>query len=359
MNSFGNLFKVTSFGESHGSMVGCVIDTCPAGLTLNLEAIQSAVDKRKTNQQNFASQRNEEDKVEIASGIFEGKTLGSPIAIFIKNKDANSSDYEALKNVYRPSHADYTNHLKYGLRDYRGGGRSSIRITAPLVAAGEIARQCISHYTNMRVVAFVSQIGSVKMQLDNNFLYQRESIEASVLRCPDSLKSKEMQLLIDEMQKQGDTLGGCIHVQIQEALIGLGEPIFGKLQAELSHAMFAINTVKGIEFGNAFSNVSLTGSQLNDSFTNEHGAIKTESNNNAGIQGGISNGELIHFTLAFKPISSIQREQKTVDEQGKQVEVSIKGRHDVCALPRAVSIVEAYTNIVLINLLLQNKLSRI
>lgn len=350
MNKLGQLFSVSSFGESHGSHVGCVIEGCPAGLTLDLQAIQQQVNRRKTNQQNFASARNEDDKVQIISGVFEGVTLGSPIAILIENKDAASADYDNLKQVFRPGHADYTQFLKYGIRDHRGGGRSSIRVTAPLVAAGEIARQLIRHSMPIQIQAYVTQIGNIKAQHIEPTTDLTNRIEASEVRCPDQTVAEQMRLEIEEAKASGDTLGGVIQCRISGIQAGLGEPIFGKVQSRLSQAMMSINTVKGIEFGDGFQTAARKGSKNNDSYIVEEGKIKPSSNHHGGILGGITTGCDIEFSIAFKPISSIQQTQYTVNEQGEQIELNIQGRHDVCAVPRAVPIVEAYTAIVLADL---------
>lgn len=357
MNSLGTIFKVTSFGESHSAMVGCVVEGVPAGLVLDLDKIQLAVDKRKTNQTNFSSTRNEDDKIEIVSGVFENKTLGTPICILIKNKDARSQDYDALKNVYRPSHADFTYEQKYGFRDHRGGGRSSFRITAPLVAAGEIALQVIQHYFPIEVKAFVSQIGTIA--IPKNEIIDFNEIEKNDLRCPHNETALKMQTLIDETKKVGDTLGGIISCNIKNLPVGIGEPIFGKLNAQLAHAMLSINTVKGFEFGDGFTNASLKGSESNDLFEIVNGELKTKTNHSGGIQGGISNGEDVNFNVAFKPISSIQQKQESINKYLEKQQIDIKGRHDVCAVPRAMPVVEAYTKIVLADLLLHSKLNKI
>lgn len=360
MNTLGNIFKVTSFGESHGSLVGCVIDGCPAGIQLNFEAIQKQVLRRKTNQAFFSTTRIEDDEVEIHSGVFEHKTLGAPICIYIKNKDAKSTDYEALKDVYRPNHADYTNEIKYGIRDYRGGGRTSIRITAPLVAAGEIANQLLQKETKISCYAFVSQIGEIG--LPNPFDFSNldlSRIDESEVRCPDKIVSDKMLDLLSKTTIEGDTLGGIITCIIKNVPTGFGEPIFGKLQAELGQAMLSINTVKGFEYGYGFASAAMKGSEYNDVFILEDEEIKTESNRSGGIQGGISNGMDIYFRVAFKPISSIQQKQKSINTKHQPVEITIEGRHDVCAVPRAVPIVEAYAQIILADAFLQQKISRI
>lgn len=358
MNSLGHQFNVSSFGESHGSHVGCVIDGCPAGLVLDHEAIQYQVDRRKTNQSSFSTTRHEEDQVEIISGVFESKTTGSPITILIKNKDARSTDYNALKDVYRPNHADFTNEKKYGFRDHRGGGRSSIRITAPLVAAGEIARQLISSQCDMNTSAYVSQIGHVAMNDSCDYSsWDVKQINENEVRCPDTAVANQMKSLIEDVRLSGDTLGGVIICVVQKVPVGLGEPVFGKLQAMLAHAMLSINSVKGFEYGLGFDSASKKGSEYNDPFEQQNDLIRTSTNHSGGIQGGISNGMDIYFRVAFKPISSIQQTQQTINSQGETVQLNIGGRHDVCAVPRAVPIVEAYTNIVLADALLLSKLS--
>lgn len=359
LNTLGHTFKVSSFGESHGAYVGCVIDACPANIAIDLDAIQHQVNRRKTAKQAFASGRQEEDTVEIVSGIFEGKTLGTPICILIRNKDARSQDYDNLKEVYRPNHADMTYDLKYGHRDHRGGGRSSIRITAPLVAAGELARQILLAELAMKEVsvkAFVSQIGSVKLQSSHQEL-NLSKIDDYETRCPDEPTDHAMQALIAATQEEGDTLGGIIECVIQKLPAGIGSPVFGKLQAQLAHAMFSINTVKGFEYGDGFSSASQKGSQHNDEIlSKEHNRANTATNHSGGIQGGISNGEEVVFRVAFKPISSMAKAQQTINTEGKPTSISIAGRHDVCAVPRAVPIVEAYTWLTLADLYLNHKI---
>lgn len=359
MNSLGTLFKVSSFGESHGSHVGCVIEGCPAGLSIDFTLIQHAVDKRKTAQNDFSSARKESDMVEIISGIFEGKTLGSPICILIKNEDANSTDYEALKDVFRPGHADASYFQKYTHRDYRGGGRSSIRVTAPLVAAGEIARQLLAHYFNFEIITYVSQIGTVVLTEENELPFTKTDIEQSSVKCPDEKVSAAMLEFIEACRLSGDTLGGAITCVMRHIPAGIGEPIFGKLQAQLAHAMLSINTVKAFEYGDGIQSASMKGSEHNDNFIHQDNQIATVSNHHGGILGGISSGMDIRFKSYFKPISSIQQAQSTIDSNLKQTSIEIKGRHDVCAVPRAIPIVEAYAQIVLVDLFLQNKLSKI
>lgn len=366
MNTIGTTFKVSSFGESHGALVGAVIDGCPAGLVLDLEAIQAAVNKRRTAQQEFASSRKEPDQVEIVSGVFEGKTLGSPICVQINNVNARSSDYDALRKMYRPGHADLTYQKKYGFRDHRGGGRSSIRITAPMVAVGEIARQLICQsWPNFSCHSFVHQIGPV---LDPQFeIGQKPLSEAELLHRANSpwrsISAEfdiEANQYIDQVVKDLDTCGGGIATYLEAVPLGIGEPIFGKLQAELAHALFSINTVKSVSFGRGDRAASMKGSEHNDAFyLDESNQVRTKTNHHGGILGGISTGERIYLQSYFKPISSIQQKQETVDQDGKQQEIQIGGRHDVCAVPRAVPIVEAYVQIVMADLLLRNKHSSI
>lgn len=358
MNTIGQQFRVTSFGESHGSHVGCVIDGCPAGLSLDLQTIQNQVDRRRTAQATFSTTRKEDDLVEIVSGLVNARTTGSPIAILIKNHDARPHDYDALKDVYRPNHADYTYAVKYGQRDHRGGGRSSVRITAPLVAAGDIARQLIQQERQVNTTAFVSQIGSVALP-DRNEWQQLDLTQTDqhAVRCPDMGTAARMQALIDAVQQEGDTLGGIITCVVKGLPAGWGEPVFGKLQAHLARAMLSINSVKGFEYGLGFKSSERRGSEYNDAFEVVDGNIQTKTNFSGGIQGGISNGMDIYFHVAFKPISSIRKSQSTITASGETIELSIPGRHDACAVPRAVPIVEAYTNLVLADAFLLSKLS--
>lgn len=351
MNQLGRLFSVTSFGESHGDAVGCVIQGCPAGLLIDLNHIQQQIDRRKTGQHTFASSRKETDRVRVLSGVYEGKTLGSPIALLIENTDARSADYENLKDVFRPGHADWTNQVKYGHRDHRGGGRSSIRITAPMVAAGSIAFQLLRNVVPIELSVFVAQIGSISTRIK---FADTATIEGSPLRCPDPQATEAMLQEIAVCQAQGDTLGGQIHCQIRGIPAGWGEPIFNKMQAALGQAMFSINTVKGVSFGEGFAAAGLRGSEHNDCFVMDNGQLKTESNRAGGILGGISNGEPITLDIAFKPISSIQQGQHAASTNGELIPLAIGGRHDVCAVPRAVPIVEAYIAIVLADLYLQH-----
>lgn len=357
MNTIGHVFRVLSYGESHGPVVGCVIEGCPAGLNLNLREIQDAVNRRKTAQTAFSSSRREDDHIEMLSGVYNNITLGSPIAIQIKNSDAHSSDYETLKDVYRPGHADYTYHVKYGLRDHRGGGRSSIRITAPLVAAGDVARQLLQSLHVVDVKAYVIQLGDIRIPLDATL--SLEQINENEFRCPHAETAQRFNSLIEKTKVEGETLGGIIQCTISGLPAGIGEPVFQKLHAQLGHAMLNINTVKGVEFGDGFAIASLRGSDANDIFGFNEKGVYTETNRSGGLLGGISNGQPISFNVAFKPISSIQKTQQTITTSGEQVDLRIGGRHDVCAVPRAVPIVEAYTNILLADNILLSRLNKL
>ena len=320
-NTFGTKFCLTTFGESHGEAVGGVIDGCPAGLLIDFNMIEEELRKRKTASTSTSSQRKESDKVIFLSGVFEGKTLGTPIAFIVKNEDARSSDYESVKDIYRPSHADYTYQQKYGIRDYRGGGRGSARSLLPCVVAGCLAKQILSSQ-DIEIHSFVTQIGEVKK---------------------DSFTHEEIQALLQKVKEERDTVGAAVRVEIDNMPAGLGEPYFRKLQAILAQAMFSINAVKGFEYGEGFNAASMRGSECNDAFVNDNGKIRTKTNHSGGIQGGISNGEKIYFNVAFKPIPTIMQPQQTVDVNGKEVVYDIEGRHDVCVLPRVMPIVEAMT----------------
>jgi chorismate synthase len=356
-NTLGDIFRVQSFGESHGPYIGCVIDGVPANITIDINAIQIAVDYRKTNTGNHASKRNETDIIEIISGVFENKTLGSPVCILIKNNDAKSADYDDLKMAFRPNHADYTNAIKYSIRDYRGGGRSSIRITAAMVAAGALALQIIAKYSQVSITSFVNAIGHTAIENKQQYFnYTQATIYKTILRCPDEKATIAMQKNIDIAFENKDTLGGCITTIIANLAPGFGSPIFKKLQAQLAHAMLSINTVKGFEYGDGFEAALQSGSQHNDQFINKNNEIKTLTNHSGGIQGGISNGMPIYFTTAFKPISSIGKMQQTINEKGDNIAIEISGRHDVCAVPRAIPMVNAYTAIVLLNEILKNEI---
>jgi len=346
-NTFGNIFKVTTFGESHGPALGGVIDGCPPGITLDLKLIENEMQRRKPGQSSIVTQRKEEDTVTFYSGIFEGKTTGTPIGFLIHNKDQKSKDYSHIKETYRPSHADYVYDKKYGHRDYRGGGRSSARETACRVVAGAIAKQIIKE---IKITAFVSSVGEIKVDKDYKSL-NFSNIEKNPVRCADPDAAILMEKYIKEIRKEGDTVGGIVTCVIENCPIGIGEPVFDKLHAELGKAMLSINAVKGFEYGSGFNGTKLKGSEHNDSFES-NGTTKT--NNSGGIQGGISNGMDIYFSVAFKPVATIMKSQKTIDSDNNEVEMSGKGRHDPCVVPRAVPIVEAMSALVILDYILIN-----
>ena len=351
-NSFGNIFKLSTFGESHGKSLGGVIDGCPAGVVLDFDTINKELNRRRPGQSEIVTQRKEDDSVEFLSGVFEGKTTGTPIGFIILNKDQKSKDYSHIQNSYRPSHADFVYDKKYGFRDYRGGGRSSARETVVRVVAGSIAKMLLK---DVKIYAFVSSVGEITYDYQNSKI-DFDKIEDSIVRCPDEKKSDEMINLIKSIKKNGDTVGGVISCIISGVPVGLGEPVFNKLHAELGKAMLSINAVKGFEFGSGFKGSSMKGSEHNDSF-NADGTTKT--NRSGGIQGGISNGMDIYFNVAFKPVSTIMRDQDSIDSDGNDVKVKGKGRHDPCVVPRAVPIVEAMSALVLADYHLLNRLSKI
>ena len=348
-NSFGTIFKITTFGESHGEALGGIIDGCPPGIDLDFTAIQTEMQRRKPGQSSIVTQRKEEDEVQFLSGIFEGKTTGTPIGFIVPNTNQKSDDYSHIKDTYRPSHADYVYEQKYGIRDYRGGGRSSARETASRVVAGAIAKQVIP---NIKITAFVSSVGDIfidKPYQDLDF----SNIEANPVRCPDLAAADKMEQYIKEIKKQGDTVGGTVTCVIQNVPIGLGEPVFDKLHAELGKAMLSINAVKGFEYGGGFGSAKMKGSDHNDSF-NEDGTTKT--NLSGGIQGGISNGMDIYFRVAFKPVATLLQKQEVLNNKGELIEQQGKGRHDPCVVPRAVPIVEAMAAMVMTDFYLLNKI---
>ncbi len=351
-NTFGNLFRVSTFGESHGKAIGGVIDGCPAGIELNLQAIQNDLNRRKPGQSAIVTQRKEPDEVDFFSGLFEGKTTGTPIGFAIFNTNQKSKDYGHIKNSYRPSHADYVYDKKYGFRDYRGGGRSSARETASRVVAGAIAKQFLS---NIQINAFVSQVGTLKLEKDYMQLDLTKT-ESNAVRCPDSETASSMEEYIKSIKKEGDTIGGIITCVIKNVPIGLGEPAFDKLHAELGKAMLSINAVKGFEYGSGFEGVTMKGSAHNDPF-NADGSTKT--NNSGGIQGGISNGMDIYFNVAFKPVATVIQAYETIDKEGNPVTTQGKGRHDPCVVPRAVPIVEAMAALVIADYMLMARTNKI
>ena len=353
-NSFGKVFKISTFGESHGKAIGVIIDGCPAGININEEIIQKDLERRKPGQSKITTQRKEDDKVQVLSGLFNGKSTGAPISLLIYNKDQKSSDYNHISTSFRPSHADYTYHKKYGTRDYRGGGRSSARETANWVAAGSIAKQILSK-TKIKISAYVSQVGSLKLK-KNYKLLDLNKIENNIVRCPDIEYSKKFIEIIDDARKNLDTIGGVITCVIEGCPVGIGEPIFGKLHAELGKAMLSINAVKGFEYGSGFKGVEMFGSEHNDEFEVKKNKIFTKSNYSGGIQGGISNGQDIYFNVAFKPVSTIMKDQKSINDENKKITIKGKGRHDPCVVPRAVPIVESMAANVLVDLYLQSKI---
>ena len=356
MNTFGNIFKLSSFGESHGAAVGGVIDGCPAGVELDLDFIQNELDRRRPGQSRITTPREELDKVEILSGVFEGNTTGTPIGFIVRNKNQQSSDYNNIIEAFRPSHADYTYLKKYGRRDHRGGGRSSARETIARVVAGAVAKLFLKQI-GVSIVGYTSQVGSIKVEQDYKDL-DFSKIEDTAVRCPDIEKADEMIKLIKEAQYKGDTIGGVVTCIASGVPVGLGEPVFGKLHAALGSAMLGINAVKGFEYGHGFD-VSRPGSELNDSFYDDNGIIRTRTNNSGGIQAGISNGEDIYFRVAFKPVSTILMEQDTVDIHGKDTVIKARGRHDPCVLPRAVPIVEAMAAMVIMDYYLLAKANNV
>ncbi len=356
-NSFGQLFRITTFGESHGEAIGVIIDGCPAQLPVDLDYIQGELDKRKPGQSKITTQRKESDTVKILSGVFEGKTTGTPIMMLIPNEDQRSKDYSHNTNVFRPSHADYTYQTKYGIRDHRGGGRSSARETAARVAAGALAKLLLKSQ-GIEIVAHVSSVGKINaphvtVKNAQQFIDEREK---NIVRCADAATAEEMINFIDDIRKQGDTVGGIVNCHILNCPVGLGEPVFDKLHAELGKAMLSINAVHGFEFGSGFTGSQMRGSEHNDIFvSDDQGKVHTTTNYSGGIQGGISNGMPIEFKVAFKPVATIMHNQATVDADGNAAEISGKGRHDPCVVPRAVPIVEAMAALVIADHWLRNR----
>jgi chorismate synthase len=351
-NTYGTIFKLSTFGESHGKAIGGVIDGCPAGVELDLEAIQRDLDRRKPGQSAIVTQRKEPDEVEFFSGIFEGKTTGTPIGFAIHNTNQKSKDYSHIKDSYRPSHADYVYDEKYGIRDYRGGGRSSARETASRVVAGAIAKQFLNP---LSINAYVSAVGNIKLEVDPSTVDFAE-IENNPVRCPDQAKAAEMEAYIKQIRKEGDTIGGIVTCVIKNVPVGLGEPVFDKLHAELGKAMLSINAVKGFEYGSGFEGTTMKGSAHNDLF-NTDGTTKT--NQSGGVQGGISNGMDIYFRVAFKPVATIMQNQETINSKGDTIAMQGKGRHDPCVVPRAVPIVEAMAALVLADFKLLKRTNKI
>ena len=356
-NTFGTLFKITNFGESHGSAIGVVIDGCPSGIEIDELFIQKEMDRRRPGQSELTTSRKEDDKVEIISGVFKSKSTGAPICLMIKNLDQNSKDYSHLENTFRPSHADFTYDKKYGNRDYRGGGRASARETATRVAAGAIAKLLLKNI-NITIHAGVTQVGELKY-VPGDKGYNWTEVECNPVRCPDKIYSEKMQKLILKAKDEGDTLGGIVSCEILNCPVGLGEPVFDKLHADLAKAMLSINAVKGFEYGSGFSSVKMKGSEHNDIWIESNGTFKTTTNFSGGIQGGISNGMPINFNVAFKPVATIMKDQKGVDKSGNKIIIEGKGRHDPCVVTRAVPIVEAMAAIVLADHYLRSKTNKI
>jgi len=357
-DSFGQLFRITTWGESHGGGVGVVIDGCPSGLILSEEDLQYELDRRRPGQSKITTQRKESDKIRILSGVFEGRTTGTAISLMVKNEDARPKAYDHLKDLYRPSHADYTFEKKYGLRDWKGGGRSSARETVGRVAAGAVAKKLLYHWEKIQTIAWVEQIHEIKSTIEKNSISEK-MIENSIVRCPDKEASDAMVKRILEVRKEGDSVGGIIRALIRNVPVGLGEPVFDKLTADLSKALMSLPATRGIEFGLGFDSVKLKGSEHNDAFVVKKGAIRTDTNHSGGIQGGISNGEEIDLRVSFKPTATINFEQDTVNRVGETVKLRAKGRHDPCVLPRAVPMVEAMINLVLADHYMRNQKSRI
>ena len=358
-NTFGNLFTLTTFGESHGEAVGGVVDGMPAGVRIDMDFIQHELDRRRPGQSNITTSRKESDRVELLSGVFEGVTTGCPIGFIVRNQNQHSQDYENLRTLFRPSHADFTYYNKYGTRDHRGGGRSSARITISRVVGGALAKLVLQQL-GISVTAYTSQVGPIAIDKDYRH-YDLAMAEQNAVRCPDPEKAKEMEALIQEVKAEGDTIGGIITCVVKGCPAGLGEPEFGKLHAALGHAMLSINAVKGFEYGEGFDGVTQRGSEQNDVFLPSQQpthAITTATNHSGGIQGGITNGQDIYMRIAFKPVATLLREQQTVDVEGNPTTFTAKGRHDPCVLPRAVPVVEAMAAMTILDYYLCYKTSK-
>lgn len=356
MNTFGNIFRLTSYGESHGKAIGGVIDGCPSGIEVDMDFIQNELNRRRPGQSTITTPRKEADEVEFLSGIYEGKTTGTPIGFVIWNNNQHSSDYDNLKDIYRPSHADYTYQIKYGIRDHRGGGRSSARETIARCVAGALAKLALKQL-NIEIVAYTSQVGEIKLE-KSYAEYNLSEIESTPVRCPDKEKAEEMVSLIQEVKSKGDTIGGVITCVIKGVPAGLGQPVFNKLHAALGNSMLTINAVKGFEYGDGFD-VKHRGSEVNDIFYSNNGNVDTRTNHSGGIQGGISNGLEIYFRVAFKPVATILMNQETINKNVENTTLKAKGRHDPCVLPRAVPIVEAMAAMTILDYYLLNKATRL
>jgi len=352
-NTFGNIFTLTTFGESHGTAVGGVIDGMPAGIDIDMDFIQQELNRRRPGQSPITTSRNEADTVELLSGVFEGKSTGCPIGFIVRNTNQHSQDYENMRNVFRPSHADYTYNIKYGVRDHRGGGRSSARITISRCVGGALAKLALRSL-GISIQAYTSQVGNIAIDRDYK-KYDLNLAETNAVRCPDIKAAQQMEQLITEVKAQGDTIGGVITCVIKGCPAGLGEPEFWKLHAALGSAMLSINAVKGFEYGEGFAGVTARGSEQNDVFIDTNGNITTATNHSGGIQGGISNGQDIYFRVAFKPVATLLMQQNTVDKDGNPTTLTAKGRHDPCVLPRAVPVVEAMSAMTILDYWLLNK----
>ncbi|MDD7759915.1 MAG: chorismate synthase [Bacteroidales bacterium] len=357
MNEFGIIYRLTSFGESHGAAVGGVVDGMPAGITIDVDEVQLQLNRRRPGQSAIVTQRNEKDRVRFLSGIFEGVTTGTPIGFVVENEDHHSNDYSNIRDVFRPSHADYTYTSKYGIRDYRGGGRSSARETIARVVAGALAMQALGQI-GITVTAYTSQVGNIA--LDNDYRhYDLSTIESNDVRCPDADAAARMHELIRQVQADGDTIGGTVTCVVKGVPVGFGEPVFDKLHARLAYAMMSINAAKGFDYGMGFDGVGNRGSQMNDAFICTDGHISTTTNRSGGIQGGISNGEDIYFRVAFKPVATLLRDVETIDKDGRATTLHARGRHDPCVLPRAVPIVEAMAAMTIFDMYLLNRTARL
>jgi chorismate synthase len=356
MNTFGNIFRLTTFGESHGEAIGGVVDGMPAGIDIDLDFIQSELNRRRPGQSKITTSRNEPDQVELLSGVFEGKSTGCPIGFIVRNQNQHSQDYENMRCLFRPSHADYTYYHKYGVRDHRGGGRSSARITISRCVAGALAKLALRQQ-GVSIQAYTSQVGDISLERDYR-LYDLSLTESNAVRCPDPEKAAQMEQFITQVKAEGDTIGGIITCVIKGCPAGLGEPEFGKLHASLGAAMLSINAVKGFEYGEGFAGVTAKGSEQNDIFRSVDGRITTATNHSGGIQGGISNGQDIYFRVAFKPVATLLKEQETVDIEGNTTTLTVRGRHDPCVLPRAVPVIEAMAAITILDHFLLNNASK-
>jgi len=346
VNTFGHRFRVTTWGESHGQGLGAVVDGCPPGIAIDLDAVQQDLDRRRPGQSRLVTPRNEKDRVRVVSGVFEGRTLGTPIGMLFENGDVDSSKYTAMKDLYRPSHADFTYEARYGHRDWRGGGRTSARETVSRVAAGAVARQWLEAEYGIEVVAWVSDVGAIGSTVDEATV-TRADVDANPVRCPDADAAAVMEAHIRDVRREKDSVGGCVRCVARGVPAGWGEPVFGRLEAELARAMLSLPASKGFEFGSGFAGTHLRGSEHNDAFEMRDGVVRTRTNHSGGLQGGITNGEAIPMRVAFKPVATIFRDQDTVTTDGEAVTFAAKGRHDPCVLPRAVPIVEAMTWLVL------------